>query len=130
MRRRASTLLESAAKPVIGRLSDAAQTSRRRDRPTNRRGVRVWLEMGAGCGGATAGCILGVLAVTWATTAHMRDQVATLSAEVATLQAQAEDWEKRAGRAKLTTCDEKKRLCVQVDTKQPFEGGYYIIKGY
>ncbi|WNV04991.1 hypothetical protein RP726_00920 [Candidatus Methylospira mobilis] len=60
----------------------------------------------------------------------MREQAATLSAEVATLQAQAEDWEKRGGWAKLITCGEKRRLSVQIDTKQSFEGGYYIIKGY
>ncbi|WP_194269985.1 hypothetical protein [Candidatus Methylospira mobilis] len=47
----------------------------------------------------------------------MREQAATLSAEVATLQAQAEDWEKRGGWAKLITCGEKRRLCVQIDTK-------------
>jgi len=126
----ASKVLASAAQPVIGRLSDAAQTA---DAATGKLTGAVsafgW-KWALVAGGATAGCILAVLAVTWLTTATLREQATTLRAEVTTLQAQAEDWQKRAGRAKLITCGEKKRLCVQVDPKQSFDGGYYIIKGY
>jgi len=126
----ASKVLDSAAQPVITSLSDAAQaTDAATGQLTGAVSAFGW-KWALVAGGATAGCILAVLAVMLATTAYMREQAATLSAEVATLQAQAEDWEKRAGRAKLTTCGEKKRLCVQIDPKQPFEGGYYIIKGY
>ncbi|WNV06927.1 hypothetical protein RP726_20975 (plasmid) [Candidatus Methylospira mobilis] len=126
----ASTVLESATRPVVGSLSNAARaTDEATGKLTGAVSAFGW-KWALVAGGATAGCILAVLAVTWVTTATMRDRATTLSAEVATLQAQAEDWEKRAGRAKLTTCGEKRRLCVQVDTRQSFEGGYYIIKGY
>ena len=126
----ASKVLDSAAQPVITSLSDAAQaTDAATGQLTGAVSAFGW-KWALVAGGATAGCILAVLAVMLATTAYMREQAATLSAEVATLQAQAEDWEKRAGRAKLTTCGEKKRLCVQIDHKQQFEDGYYIIKGY
>jgi cell division protein FtsB len=128
-----SKILESAAQPVIGSLSDAAQAT---DAATGKLTgavsafCRKWALV---AGGATAGCILAVLAVTWAATSYQREQMTALRAEVAELQAEADDWAKRAGRAQLTTCGEKHRLCARVETKQGGYGkdsDYFILKGY
>jgi hypothetical protein len=128
----ASTVLASAAQPVIGRLSEAAQaTDQATGQLTGAVSAFGW-KWALVAGGATAGCILAVLAVTWAVTSYQREQVTALRAEVAELRTEAEDWAKRAGRAQLTTCGEKHRLCARVETKQGYgkESDYYILKGY
>jgi hypothetical protein len=38
--------------------------------------------------------------------------------------------EAKGGKAKLTTCGVKRRLCIQVDKTDEFKDGYMIIKGY
>jgi hypothetical protein len=129
----ATKVLESATQPVIGRLSDAAQAT---DEATGKLSGAVsafgwkWALVD---GGATAGCILAVLAVTWAATSYQREQVIALRAEVAELHAEADDWAKRAGRAQLTICGEKQRMCARVETKLGGYGedsDYFILKGY
>jgi len=129
----ATKVLESAAKPVINRLSEAAQaTDAATGKLTGAVSAFGW-KWALVAGGATAGCILAVLAVTWVTTAYMREQVTALRAEVAELRTEADDWAKRAGRAQLSTCGEKHRLCARVETKPGSygkESDYYILKGY
>ena len=56
-----------------------------------------------------------------------------LKAEIAQLQANAEEWAKKAGRAKLEKCGEQQRLCVGVDTLQRYGkvGDIrYVLRGY
>ena len=56
-----------------------------------------------------------------------------LKAEIAQLQANAEEWAKKAGRAKLVKCGEQQRLCVGVDTQQRYgkDGDIrYVLRGY
>jgi hypothetical protein len=58
---------------------------------------------------------------------------ADLVAEVVELKAAAADFAKRAGKAKLTTCGDKGRLCIEIDRKAGGfgdDGQYAIIKGY
>ncbi|HUG60150.1 MAG TPA: hypothetical protein VL002_18120 [Candidimonas sp.] len=70
--------------------------------------------------------------------ASLAREKADLVQEVASLKAAAENFTKKAGKAQLTTCGDKGRLCVQVDQSFKdyergialFEGGYVIIKGY
>ena len=62
---------------------------------------------------------------------HRVEQRVALVEEVAQLQAQAEDWTKRGGRAKLERCDDKERLCVRVDKTIGFgkEADYFVLRG-
>ena len=66
--------------------------------------------------------LAGWLSVWWER--HQVEQLAeqrqALTAEVAQLQANAEDWAKRAGRARLEKCGEQARLCVRVDSRQAY----------
>ena len=54
------------------------------------------------------------------------DQIAALRAEVVNLEA-------RGGKATLTVCGDKKRLCAEIDTRAPEygeRGQFRILKGY
>lgn len=55
-----------------------------------------------------------------------------LEAEVVELQANAEKWAKRAGRAKLENCGETKRLCARVDKTAAYgnDADYFVLGGY
>lgn len=75
--------------------------------------------------GVLAVLALGVFGVTWYTK--------ELRKEVAQLQEQAEYFKKNGGKARVTTCGDENRLCIEVDTEKKFgEKGetFYIIKGY
>jgi hypothetical protein len=61
----------------------------------------------------------------------LSDAKARLQREVGELEAKADNWSLKAGRAVTSTCGG--RMCVEVDTKSPPWGKnneYYIIKGY
>ncbi|MEA0721929.1 hypothetical protein, partial [Xanthomonas campestris] len=60
------------------------------------------------------------------------EQKAQLQAEVAELQTNAQDWAKRAGRAKLDKCGDAGRLCVRVDKTTGYgkDGDYFVLRGY
>lgn len=78
----------------------------------------------------------GALSLTWQQRQvdALRQQRADLVDEVASLKAGAEAFAAKAGKAQLTTCGDKRRLCVLVDTKAGTFGGgdatYVVIKGY
>lgn len=59
----------------------------------------------------------------WWGTSSLRDEAAGLRAEVAALEAQANEFSKKAGKAVLSNCGEKGkgRLCIRVDER----GGRY-----
>lgn len=89
--------------------------------------------------GAAAGGIVAVLLAAWLAVWWQRDEVEQLTAqkaallgEVTQLQATAEGWAKRGGRAKLVTCGDKDRLCVRVDKGSVYgeDGDYYVLRGY
>ena len=86
---------------------------------------------------------VGVISVTWfiamASVEWQRYRVnalieerSQLTAEVEQLQAQANDWAKRGGRAKLDACGEQKRLCVRVDRETAYgkDADYFVLRGY
>lgn len=63
----------------------------------------------------------------------LASEKADLVQEVARLEAAAADFAKRAGKANLITCGDKRRLCVEIDQKAGGfgdQGQYAIIKGY
>lgn len=81
---------------------------------------------------AAAGGIVAVLAAAWLSIWWQRGQIERLSEQKAELQANAEDWAQRAGRAKLEMCGDKARLCVRVDKSMGYgkEGDYFVLRGY
>lgn len=95
-----------------------------------------WLVViAAGSGGVLMTLWLGgLMATAWAQ--HDLDtlavQRAALVAEVEVLQANAEVWRKKAGRAKLESCGERNRLCVRVDPRTAYgeQRDYFVLRGY
>lgn len=129
----AAKALGEAAKPVIGRLESVVRAASSAEGKLNGAVAAFGWKWAMVAGGAAAGGILTVLLVAWISVGWQRHQVETLSAEVAELQATADSLAKRGGRADLTTCGEKKRLCVRVDNNREAYGDgrdYFILKGY
>lgn len=68
--------------------------------------------------------------------ARLAAEVERLRVTLPTLQARAEDWRRRAGRAVLTNCqsdDGRTRLCVRIDPSAPrfgSRGEYAVLDGY
>ena len=59
-------------------------------------------------------------------------KAAKLKVEVAQMRAQADEWTKRGGRAKLENCGTSARLCVRVDKRVAYgeSSDYFVLKGY
>ncbi|WP_297576661.1 hypothetical protein [uncultured Deefgea sp.] len=141
------TALENALKPIIGGLAGAARSANDVEAKLNRATASFGWKWALMAGGIAAGTLLTVLLIAWGSVWYQRSQVETLiaerdalQAEVATLKAGAEDWAKRAGRAKLSKCNppdgKPSRLCVSVDQKAGLYGdsakgeAYMVLKGY
>ncbi|MCK1758047.1 hypothetical protein IVA78_23220, partial [Bradyrhizobium sp. 137] len=89
--------------------------------------------------GATGAQFAGVAASTFwgqAERARLAAEVERLRVALPTLQARAEDWQRRAGRVVLTNCqsdDRRTRLCVRIDLSAPRfgpRGEYAVLDGY
>ena len=86
------------------------------------------------------GVVVAAVAVAgiWWGTSSLRDEAAKLRAEVVTLEAQANEFSKKAGKAILSTCGEKGkgRLCIRVDELAGHYGDnknnelFMVIHGY
>lgn len=124
--------LSEASKPVMDRLSGVVRAASNVEGRLNGAVAAFGWKWAMVAGGAAAGGILTVLLVAWISVGWQRHQVETLSAEVAELKATAADLAKRGGRAELTVCGDKKRLCTRVETGTPFgkDSDYFILKGY
>ena len=94
----------------------------------------AWKWVALAAGGLVGVCLVAYAALGWQLLRiqSLGDEKAALQAEVTQLQTQAEDWAKRAGRAKLGTCGKKSRLCVRVEKAEAYGDGsdYFILKGY
>lgn len=89
----------------------------------------------------TVGVVVSAIAVAgiWWGTSRLRDEAAELRAEVTALEARANEFSKKAGKAVLSICGEKGkgRLCIRVDERAGRYGGdtqngelYMVIHGY
>ena len=86
------------------------------------------------------GVVVAAVAVAgiWWGTSSLRDEAARLRAEVAALEAQANEFIKKAGKAVLSSCGEKGkgRLCIRVDERAGRYGDtqngelFMVIHGY
>jgi hypothetical protein len=121
--------LEAAGAPYLGRL-EALAGSARQAGATLGGALRRFEWLWVGITSLTAGCVLAVLFLgCWGLVWWQRGEVERVTAEVATLQDQANDLAKRGGKAVLSTCGPQHRLCVRVSPKQ-FEDGSGIAAPY
>lgn len=88
--------------------------------------------------GATGTGFVGAAASTFwgqAERARLATEVESLRVALPTLQARAEDWQRRAGRAVVTNCQAggRTRLCARIDPSAPrfgTRGEYAVLDGY
>jgi hypothetical protein len=135
----ASKTLEDASKPIIDQLSGMVRAASEAEGKLSGAVAAFGWRWAVLAGSAAAGAIVVVLVAAWLLTWWQRYQVsslgeqkAQLQAEVTQLQANADAWSKRGGRAKLERCGDKSRLCVRVDKRGAYgdEGDYYVLRGY
>ena len=135
----AATALKEAAEPIIDDLKGVVSAADKAEGKLSGAVASFGWKWAVVASGAAAGGIAAVLLAGWMSVWWTRHQVEPLTAqraalvgEVAQLQAQAEGWAKRGGRAKLDRCGDKERLCVRVDKTVGFgkEADYFILRGY
>lgn len=131
--------LERAAGPFLDRMSRVAVVTGEAETQLRLAIMDFSWRWRSYAGLAIAGSATAVLLVGWLTTwwlrsevQGLRDQRREIAAEVVELKANAENWERRAGRAKLVDCDGKGHLCVRVYDNVQYmvnnEDGYYMIR--
>ena len=135
----ATAALEQASQPIIGRLTGVIRSLGEAEGQLSNAVSSFGWRWALVAGGAAAGCVASVLIAAWLSVWWQRHQVETLieqkaqlQAEVAELQTNAQDWTKRAGRAKLDKCGDAGRLCVRVDKTTGYgkDGDYFVLRGY
>ena len=135
----ATAALEEASRPIVGRLSGVVKSLGEAEGQLSDAVASFSWRWAAIAGSAAAGGIAAVLIAAWMSVWWQRHQVESLieqqvqlEAEVVELQANAEKWAKRAGRAKLENCGETKRLCVRVDKTAAYgnDADYFVLGGY
>ena len=124
----AEKLQQGADKTFVG-LSLAVEQAGQKIRATGLLGALYVLAVG---GVVAAVAVAGI----WWGTSSLRDEAAKLRAEVVALEAQANAFSKKAGKAVLSTCGEKGRLCIRVDERAGRYGDtqtgelFMVIQGY
>jgi ABC-type transporter Mla subunit MlaD len=135
----AAKALGDASRPIIAQLSGVVKAAGDAEGKLSGAVAAFGWRWAMLAGGAAAGGILTVLLVTWLMVWWQRHQVeeltgqkAALVSEVAQLQAQAGDWARRGGRARLDKCGDAARLCVRVDKSTGYgkNGDYFVLRGY
>lgn len=134
----AVTAMHSASRPLLDKLSSLAtavtQAEGKLKAATASFGWK-WMLIAIGTLVATLAAFgLGA----WLMVAWQRHQVDTLIAEraqlqgeVVQLQANANAWVKRGGRAKLGRCGDRRRLCARIEKGQAYgkDNDYFVLRG-
>lgn len=123
--------LQNRAQETFAALPLAVEQAGNKIRSTGLQGALFVVAM---AGVVTAVAVAGI----WWGTSSLRDEAAGLRVEVAALEAQANEFSKKAGKAVLSTCGEKGkgRLCIRVDERagrygDPQNGELFmVIHGY
>lgn len=142
---RAFDTVAQAVNPLYSALKEVAASADEATKGYHRAASSIHFRWVAVAGGTAACCIAAVMSAGWISLTWQRHQVAglvdekvALVAEVAALQAQLSEWNKKASRATLNTCaspGQKGRVCVRVDPDRGIFGDkdrglYYVIYGY
>lgn len=121
--------LQNGAQEAFKALPLAVESAGEKIRSTGLLGAFFVLAVG---GVVAAVAVAGI----WWGTSSLRDEAKRLRAEVAALEAQANAFSKKAGKAILSSCGEKGRLCVRVDDRAGRYGDtqsgelFMVIHGY
>ena len=135
----AAKALGEASRPIVGQLSGVVKAAGEAEGKLSGAVAAFGWKWAVVAGGAAAGGIVAVLLAAWLAVWWQRHQVeqlaeqkAALLGEVAQLQASAEEWAKRGGRAKLEKCGDQGRLCVRIDKTTGYgkDSDYYVLRGY
>ena len=131
----AAKALGEAAKPVIGSLSGVVQAAHEAEGSMRNAGAWfAWKWVAVAAGGLVGVCLVAYAALAWQLhqVSSLREEKAALLGEVAQLQANADDWAKRGGRAKLEKCGDAGRLCVRIDKTTSYgkDSDYFVLRGY
>lgn len=127
--------LGEAAKPVIGSLSGVVQAASEAEGSMRRAGTWfAWKWVAVAGGGAVGVCLLAYASLAWQLhqVESLREEKAALQDEVVQLQANANEWAKQGGRAKLERCGEASRLCVRVNKTASYgkDNDHFVLRGY
>ena len=124
----ASTALETAVEPILGKLSSVVQAAGEAEGKLNTATESFGWKWAVVASIVAAGAIVTVLAVAWGAAWYQRSQVeslaeqkATLETDVTKLQANVAALRKNGGLITLTTCtdaDKVERLCIPVSINQ------------
>ena len=135
----AATALDKASQPVLDQLKGVVEAASQAKGQLRRAAAWFswqWMVLAAGTTGA-AMLVLWTMAsvyVRWQRNdiEALAAQRQELRAEVLQLQATADEWVKKGGRAKLERCGDKERLCVRVDKAVGFgkEADFFVLRGY
>ena len=126
--REATGGVENAAKGVLAALkkqnTEAEDLQSRMERT---RASLGWRLSALAVAGAAGFVLAGWISATW-----QQHAIEQARAELEALQANADDWAKRGGRAKLEKCGDQGRLCVRVEKGTGYgeQSDYMILKGY
>ncbi len=128
----ASGALETAVKPILGKLSGLVRTASEAESNLNAATDSFgwkWVAVASVIG---AGVIVTISVVAWGAIWYQRSQIESLAGQKTQLEAQVADLEKRGGRIKLEKCGDQSRLCVRVDKSRGYgkDGDYFVIRGY
>lgn len=123
--------LQNGAEKTFAGLSLAVEQAGQKIRSTALLGALFVLAVG---GVVSSVAVAGV----WWGTSSLRDEAAGLRAEVAALEAQANEFSRKAGKAVLSNCGKKGkgRLCIRVDDRAGRYGDtpngelFMVIHGY
>jgi hypothetical protein len=136
----AADALEKANGPVLDRLTGVVEAAGQAEGTLRQAAAWFSWKFMVLATGTTAAGMLALWALASVYVQWQRSDIEALAArrqvltaEVAQLQANAEDWAKKGGRTKLERCGEQARLCVRVDTGQVYgkeRDIRYVLKGY
>lgn len=130
---------EKAAEPMMGRLTVMANTAESAEAQLFAASRWFSLRLGLWTILATGGVLVAMWMTSMAYIEWQRHKIEglvqrrlELQIEVSGLEVNAMKWSRVGGRAKLQTCGDDRRLCVRVDTSQPYSDArdMFILKGY
>ena len=120
----ASTALETAVKPILGKLSGVVQAASEAEGSMRSAGAWfAWKWVAVAAGGLVGVCLVAYAALAWEmrSVSSLRDEQVALTADIAQMQANADALAKKGRRITLSSCTDSagvERLCIPVSTNQ------------
>jgi hypothetical protein len=129
----AQSAVKSSVDPVIQSLSGVVAAANQAEEKLNRATANFskrWLML---AGASVAGLLFALLITVYAAVWWERSELESLSAEKATMEENIARLDQLKGHLKISTCGEKSRPCVEVETKTAYgtdeDHRFFILKG-